>query len=56
VSTDKGDEQRFSFVSVDPLNKYAILKVDKPTTYLIVLSPNGSKADYSFDLKPLSLK
>ncbi len=53
VRTDSGADANLPLTPVSGTDQYGILKVDKPTTFLIVLSPNGSNAKYSIELTPL---
>lgn len=53
IHTDEGHPTGLPFTTVDPNNQFGILKVDKPTTYLIVLIGNGPKSQYSIELADL---
>ena len=53
VYLDNGARASLPLTPVDETSRYGILKVDKPTTYLIVLTGTGAKAQYSIELSDL---
>jgi hypothetical protein len=50
VYDDKGNPASFQRDSVDEHNRFGILRVTKPQTYVIVLTGHGDKASYTIDL------
>ncbi|HTQ10521.1 MAG TPA: hypothetical protein VMI31_10655, partial [Fimbriimonadaceae bacterium] len=53
IYDDKGNPQDFQRQSLDGQNQFGILKVEKPQTFVIVLSGKDQKATYSIDLGPV---
>lgn len=53
IYDEKGQPTDFSREEVDGQNRFGILKVSKPQTYVVVLSGNGSKSHYKIDLAPI---
>jgi hypothetical protein len=53
LRTESGDEAELPLTKVDGGNKFGILKVDKATTFLIVLEAAQSKATYAIELSDL---
>jgi hypothetical protein len=53
IYDEKGNSADFQREDVDPHNKFGILKVSKPQTFVIVLTANQKKASYSIELSPI---
>lgn len=55
VYNEKGESLGglFDLKDVDPQNKFGILKADRPTTLILVLSGRGAKAEYSLSVGPI---
>ncbi len=53
VYLDNGARAGLPLTEVDEHSRFGILKVDQPTTYLLVLTGTGGKATYSIDLSDL---
>jgi hypothetical protein len=53
VQDDRGAPAALSLEAVDHSNQFGILAVEKPVTYLIVLTANGRPARYSIGLSDL---
>lgn len=53
VYLENGTRASLPLTTVDESSRYGILKVDKPTTYLIVLTGTGAKAPYSIEVSDL---
>ncbi len=53
IIDDMGEPAALSLMEIDAENRYGILKVDKPRTFLIVLMGNGPKSTYSIDIRDL---
>jgi hypothetical protein len=53
IRNEMGHDVGLPLTHVDEKNRFGILKVQKPTTFLIVLIPGASKAQYSIELNDL---
>lgn len=53
IHTEDGARSGLPLTAVDGTNRYGVLKVDKPTTFLIVLMGSGAKSPYSIELGEL---
>lgn len=53
VFLDNGEPSSLPLTPIDEGLRYGILKVDKPTTFLLVLTGTGAKANYSIELNDL---
>ena len=53
IYDSNGERAGWPTVMVDGNNEYGILKVYKPTEFLIVILPSGSKSKYSIELMDL---
>ncbi|MCH7903310.1 MAG: hypothetical protein IH944_01940 [Armatimonadetes bacterium] len=53
IRDERGVAIELPLTTVDGNNKYGVLKVNEPTTYLIVLVSNGGKSNYSITLRDL---
>ena len=53
VQREDGEWTTLPMTSVDENNRYGILTVDRPTTFLIVLISTGEKAEYSIEVTDL---
>ncbi|NOG93113.1 MAG: hypothetical protein HND42_07730 [Armatimonadetes bacterium] len=53
IRDERGEPVSLPLTAVDESNRYGILKVDRPTTFLIVLRAGPDKAKYSIELKEL---
>jgi len=53
IYDEKGGDANFQRDEVDAHNRYGILKVAKPQTYVLVLSGHREKASYSIELNPM---
>jgi hypothetical protein len=53
VQREDGEMVSLPMTAVDDTHRFGILKVDRPTTYLIVLISRGERAEYSIELLDL---
>lgn len=53
IFSSDGTPKAWPTVMTDGQNQYGIVKVDKPTTFLIVMTPSASKSKYSIELLDL---
>lgn len=53
ITDENGDPRRLPLTMVNGRSQYGILTVDKPTTFLIVLSGGGEKSQYTIELTDL---
>ena len=53
IYDDKGQRTDFQRQDIDAQNRYGILKVSQPQTYVIVLTGKGDKASYTIQLNPI---
>jgi hypothetical protein len=53
IRNDRGDGISLPLTQVDANNRFGILKVDEPTTYLIVLKSTGPPSRYAITLSGL---
>lgn len=53
VCDENGNPIGIPVTQVDGTNRYGVLKVDRPTTYVIVLSSREGKSDYAIELMDL---
>jgi hypothetical protein len=50
VRDEDGNDRDLPLTGVDQANRYGILKVDKPTTFLIVMSGGDGPVGYTIEL------
>jgi hypothetical protein len=53
ICDEKGVQTRIPLTPIDERTQYGVLKVDRPTTFVIVLISSGAKDDYAIELMDL---
>lgn len=53
IHDSSGAQTSIPLTTVDPKNRYGILKASAPMTYLLVITSRGPKAEYSIELSDL---